>query len=96
MPKQSESPAAQSQNLAEPACIEITVSHSAGGKVAINDFGKRSSDWNIFMSQKFIIPDGWTQEQVDEFQKEQHDKLYQIVDVLDQREHDIRWEAKEW
>ncbi len=79
-----------------PVCTEIVVSHSAGGKIAINDYGKRTSDWGIFMSQKFVIPEGWTQEQVDEFQKQEHEKLYNIVDELDQAEHDVRWKAKEW
>lgn len=80
----------------EPRCVEITVSHNAGGKVAINDYGKRSSDWGVFMSQKFLIPDGWTQDQVDEFQLSQHDRIYEMVEALDQREHDLRWEQKEW
>jgi hypothetical protein len=79
-----------------PVCTEIVVSATAGGKIAINDYGKRTSDWGIFMSQKFTIPEGWTQDQVDAFHREQYDKLYAKVDELDQREHDVRWEAKEW
>lgn len=80
----------------QPVCTEITVSHSADGKIAINDYGKRSSGWGIFFSQKYIIPEGWTQEEVDAFQKERHDEIFQTVEELDQREHDVRWEAREW
>lgn len=88
---------AQQENPSdEPVCVEITVSASAGGKIAINDYGKRVSDWSVFMSKKLIIPEGWTQEQVDEFQSKTYDELYAKVDEIDQREHDLRWEAKEW
>ncbi len=80
----------------EPICTEITVSHSADGKIAINDYGKRTSGWGVFMSQKFIIPEGWTQEQVDAFQQEQHDKIFKMVEEIDDREHDLRWDAKQW
>ena len=88
MPKQ--------ESQTEPVCVEITVSHNAGGKIAINDYGKRTSDWGVFMSQKFTIPPGWTQEEVDAFQLEQHAKLFAAVEEIDQREHDVRWEAKQW
>lgn len=80
----------------EPVCLEVTVSASAGGKVAINDYGKRSSDWSVFMSEKFQIPPGWTQEQVDAFLDEKYQALYEKVDAIDTREHDIRWEQKQW
>lgn len=80
----------------DPVPTEITVSHNQGGSIAINDYGKRKSDWGIFMSQRFPIPEDWTQEDVDEFQKRKHDDLKAIVDPLDQIEHDIRWEAREW
>lgn len=80
----------------EAVCLEITVSASADGKVAINDYGKRTSGWGVFMSKKFGVPEHWTEDQIEEFQKDQHAKLYALVDEIDVREHNIRWDQREW
>lgn len=68
----------------EPRCIEVSVTRSGGGKVALQDYGKHTSDWFISMGRRFEIPEGWTQEQIDEFQLEKHDELVGLVDPLDQ------------
>lgn len=82
--------------MSEPKCIEVSVQHSGGGKVAIRDFGKISSGWGLSMSRRYEIPEEWTQEQIDEFQLAQNDHLHKLIEPLDQDEFDERYKQRDW
>jgi len=50
----------------EPTPLEITVSSSVGGKVQIIKF-EYSEDYHFSQSEKWSIPEDWSDEQVAEF-----------------------------
>lgn len=68
----------------EPRCLEVSVTRSGGGKVALQDYGNHNSDWFISMGRRFEIPQDWDQDQIDAFQLEKHDELLALVDPLDE------------
>jgi hypothetical protein len=82
--------------MSEPRCIEIAVQHSGGGKVAIREYGKITSNWGLSMSRRFEIPEDWTQEQIDEFQVTENDRLHKLIEALDQEEFDQRYAQRDW
>lgn len=82
--------------MAEPRCIEASVQHSGGGKVAILEYGKITSNWGLSMSRRFEIPADWTQEQIDEFQLEQNEHLHKLIEPLDEAEFGDRYEQRDW
>jgi hypothetical protein len=84
------------KKVTEPRCIEVAVQHSGGGKVAIRDFGKVSSNWGISFSRRYEIPPDWTEDQVDEFQVTKSDELHQLIEPIDQEEFDTRYEQRNW
>lgn len=80
----------------QPVCTDISVQTNRGGKIAIVDFGKVTSNWGLSMSRTFSIPEDWTQAQIDEFQVMQYENLAALIEPIDQTEYDLRYEAKEW
>jgi hypothetical protein len=84
------------KKLTEPRCIEVSVQHSGGGKVAIRDFGKVTSNWGISFSRRYEIPSDWTEEQIDEFQITKSDELHELIEPIDQEEFDVRYKQRNW
>lgn len=82
--------------MSEPRCIEVSIQHSGGGKVAILEYGKITSNWGLSLSRRYEIPEDWTQENIDEFQLKQHNHLHALIEPLDQAEFDQRYEQREW
>lgn len=82
-------------DLDTPRCVEVSVTRSQGGKVAIVKYD-HNSDWFISMSRRFAVPEGWDQDAIDAFQVEEHDKLKAIVDAMDTEEMNTRLEAADW
>lgn len=80
----------------EPRALEITVSHSGGGAVALMEYSKVKSDWSIFFSRRYAIPEGWTEEQVDDFQLQLSEKLHNLIEPIDQAELDSRLKEADW
>ena len=78
--------------MAEPRCIEVTVSRSQQGNVALKDYGKHTSGYNLFFSRKYEIPEEWSEEDVDAFQLERQDHLRSLIDPLDDEEYESRVE----
>lgn len=72
----------------EPRCKEITVSVSSGGSVGLVGFGNLKSDFKVFESRNYEIPEGWTEEQIDDFRTLKHADLRQNADTLAQLEFD--------
>lgn len=83
-------------DITEPRCLEATISRGGGGKVAIVDFGRHSSDYSIFFSRKYEIPEGWDDEVVAAFQVAKHDELVELIDAIDQDEMDKRLDHANW
>jgi hypothetical protein len=75
--------------MAEPRCIEVSVTRSQGGKISIVKYD-HSSDWFVSHGRRYAIPEGWTQEQIDEFELKVSADLHALVDGQDQAEYDLR------
>lgn len=75
----------------KPRLTEVSVASSAGGKVQIIKFDV-SSDYFVSLSQKYEIPEGWSDEDALEFQVEKYNEIRAIVDAQAQNEFDERWE----
>jgi hypothetical protein len=58
----------------EPKPLEISVSSSVGGKVQIIKF-EYSEDYHFSQTEKWSVPEDWTEEQVGEFRKTLQTKL---------------------
>jgi hypothetical protein len=87
----------KAEETGEPQVIEAGVSVSAGGKLAIVDFGRHSSDWMISVSRRYAIPSDWTEAMVDDFQRERHNHIRNtLVEPLDQKEYDERIGQVQW
>lgn len=63
----------------EPKCTEVLVSSSVGGRVQIVKY-EYSADFHYSQSRKYDIPPGWTEQDVDDFQK---DKTIQLRSELE-------------
>jgi hypothetical protein len=50
----------------EPRIIEASVSRSVGAKVQVVKY-ENSQDYFLSMGQKWEIPEGWTEEEAEEF-----------------------------
>lgn len=83
-------------DIVEPKCVEMTVSRGGGGKIAIVDYGRHTSDYSIFLSRKYVVPDDWTDEQVDEFQVAAQQHLFELIDPIDSAEMDGRLNHANW
>jgi hypothetical protein len=83
---------AENGNLAtnEPRCLTVTVSRSQKGNVALKDYGRLSSGYDVFMSRTYEVPENWTEEQVDEFQLAKHDHLVELIEPIDQENYEER------
>jgi hypothetical protein len=80
----------------EPRCIEVSVQYSGGGKVAIRDFGKITSNWGVSMSRRYEVPEGFSEEDIDAFQVTKRDELKALVEPIDQEEFDLRYAQHKW
>jgi len=54
--------------MSEPKPLEITVSSSTGGKVQIVKF-EYSEDYHFSQSEKWSVPDGWSEDQIEDFKQ---------------------------
>lgn len=78
-------------SIKEPVLREININFSAGGKVAIVKFDE-TSDWHLSSSQRWEIPENWTQEQAQQFELEKYIELREMVDARSQIERDERFD----
>lgn len=80
----------------EPRCIEVSVQYSGSGKVAIKEYGKISSGWSVSMSRRYEVPQGMTEEGIDNFQIERRQHLRDILDPIDEAEFEERYKQRDW
>lgn len=74
--------------------LEVTVSSSIGGKVQIVKF-EYSEDYHFSQSEKWSIPEGWTEDQIEEFKSVVQSRLdnnlseiaqAKVNDLIEQRD----------
>lgn len=82
--------------MAEPRVIEVTAHFHGGGKVAIMDYGKISSDYGASLTRKYAIPEDWTEDQVAEFELTKVLELHDQLEPFLQQEFDERYEQRNW
>lgn len=71
----------------EPICTEVTVSSSVGGKVQIVKF-EYTADFHYSMSRKYSVPEGWTEQDVRDFQQDKTIELRENLEGIAQAEMD--------
>jgi hypothetical protein len=86
----------KANEIGEPVCIEIGTHWGIEGKVKVRDYGKLSSGYSGSMSRRFVIPDDWTQEQIDDFQREQRQNLENLLEPIDQHHFEERYKDANW
>lgn len=86
----------KSSQAEEPRCVEVVVQRSGGGKVAIKEYGKVSSQWGVSFSRRYIVPEDWDDDRVDEFQIAKSDELRALIEPIDQAEFDERYKQRDW
>jgi hypothetical protein len=79
-----------------PRILKTSVNYSGGGKVAIKDFGKISSDYYAAITRQWQVPADWTEDQVAVFELEQIEALREQLDPVLQSEFDMRYDRREW
>jgi hypothetical protein len=79
-----------------PRIIETGMHFGGGGKVAIIDFGKVSSDYSMHISRKYAVPEDWTEEQVAEFELAKLAELRATLDPLLDHEFNVRFDQHVW
>lgn len=71
----------------DPQCKQVTVSVSIGGKVAMVGFGNMNESFNYAENRVYDVPDGYTDEQVDDFWAAKYVELREkIQELCDERE----------
>lgn len=81
--------------MAAPKIKQITVHFGGGGKVALQGYGKESTEYGANVSRTYDIPATWTDNQVAIFELEVYSKLQEQVEPLLQMEHDGRMRIQE-
>lgn len=64
----------------QPVCTEIVCSSSVGGKVQIVKF-EYSADYHFSMTRKYDAPEGWSEDDIRDFQI---DKIIQLRGQLEE------------
>lgn len=82
--------------MSEAKCTEMNIHVGGGGKVAIVDYGKLSSEYSVSVSQRYAIPDDWTEDQVTSWRAAKLIELRDIVDPIVQTEQDERLQHANW
>lgn len=81
---------------AQPKCTDIRIHRGGGGKVAIIDYGRVSSDYSVSISRAYAIPEGWTDEQVTDFEDRVLAEFKDRIDPILDAEFQERWNQKMW
>lgn len=71
----------------QPVPLEVSISASVGGKVQIVKY-EYDENYFISMSQKWSVPEDWTEDEIEVFRRYQYSKLREQVQGLGQVEVD--------
>ncbi len=74
--------------MAEPQCIQASVSASTGGRVALVKYGNLTGDFHYSINRTYSIPEDWTEEQVEDFQATKLIELRERLEPIAQAEAD--------
>lgn len=73
------------KSKAQPVCTEIVCSSSVGGSVQIVKF-EYTAKYHFSITRTYSIPEGWTEEDVDDFQKDKVIELRGRLEPIDDAE----------
>jgi hypothetical protein len=82
--------------MSEPRIKEIRVHYGGGGKVALKDFGKLSSEYSANITRAYEVPGDWTEEQIKIFELETLANIEENLSPILQDEYDARYEIRDW
>lgn len=74
-----------SKDKPQPVCTEIVCSSSVGGKVQIVKF-EYTADYHFSITRKYSVPEGWTEEDVRDFQNDKVIELRGLLEPIDEAE----------
>lgn len=69
----------------QPVCTEVVCSSSVGGKVQIVKF-EYTADYHFSITRKYSVPDGWTEDDVRDFQNDKVIELRGLLEPIDEAE----------
>lgn len=69
----------------QPVCTEIVCSSSVGGKVQIVKF-EYTADYHFSITRKYSIPEGWSEDDVRDFQNDKVIELRGLLEPIDEAE----------
>lgn len=69
----------------QPVCTEVVCSSSVGGKVQIVKF-EYTADYHFSITRKYSIPEGWSESDVDDFQRDKVIELRGNLEQIDEAE----------
>lgn len=70
---------------AQPVCTEIVCSSSVGGKVQIVKY-EYQADYHFSITRKYSVPEGWTEDDVRDFQNDKVIELRGLLEPIDEAE----------
>lgn len=73
--------------MSEPRCIEASASVSVGGKIQVVKY-EYTADYFFNFSRKYEIPEGWTEQDIADFQQNKAIELREQIEPLAQTEMD--------
>lgn len=82
--------------MSEPQVIEIAVNFNGGGKVAIKEYGKISSEYGASITRRYAIPADMTEADVAAFELEKVMELREQLEPILQAEFDERIVQADW
>ena len=84
------------ETSSRPRVTETRLSRSGGGKVAIIDFGKVSSDYFVSIGRTYDVPSDWTEDQVTAFEDTKLAELRERLEPLLDHEFNVRFDQHVW
>jgi hypothetical protein len=69
----------------QPVCTEIVCHSAVGGSVQIVKF-EYTAKYNFSITRTYSIPDGWTEDDVDDFQQDKVIELRGKLEPIDEAE----------
>lgn len=82
-------------SITEPKPRQVTVHFGGSGKVALQGFGKESSEYGINISRTYDVPSTWSDDEVKAFELETFLKIQEVVEPLIENEHTARMNEQE-
>ena len=70
---------------AEPVCTKVSCHAAVGGSVQIVEF-KYTAKYNFHITREYTIPEGWSESDVDDFQKDKVIELRGQLEPIDEAE----------